>query len=479
MSEFIYRFRPVKRLLSDDGVSGELDSQYIFFASPEKLNDPLEGYKDLYFRGDRIIWRNLIKHYLRCLIDSCLDYLCSEKGALPNKNIGVFANALSAPEPLNELNTAIFERIISEPSIEDFISKLATDRKVRRWELFGYIQTLHIHFLDVIFEVLHERELCPERLDYLSKSRDQRLAQIKQNIPTIIADSNLTKEQEDIFKKRYQTNSELQLLTRYRAYDSKGREAWFFITFEYPETFCRSIEKLMYPEWYTACFMSACTDSSIWGSYGGYHQDVCLKFRTKTIDTRITIELTAPTGQDRNGMTWGPVNFTFHEVSYEKSFVDIDFFRSIGRLPIPNLSATWFRGENNERSICADDMFTNEESWRKNYWNNFYHAATVKLRAWDREKESRLILTSMLNNIESDETRKLHYDFNLLEGVIFGINTPLESKFKIIRKVEDLCEKFGRSQFSFYQARYDENTREIMHDKLESIRVGHMKPNIP
>ncbi|AEA67494.1 Hypothetical protein PSEBR_m438 [Pseudomonas brassicacearum subsp. brassicacearum NFM421] len=212
MSDFIYRFRPVNRLLNEDGTSGELDSQYIFFASPEKLNDPLEGYKDIYFCGDKIVWRNLIKHYLRCLIDSCLDYLCSEKGAMPNKNIGVFTTARSVPEPLNELNAFIFKRLTSEPSIEEFISKLATDRKVRRWELFGYIQSLHIHFLDVTFEVLHERGMSPDKLDYLSRGRPQRLAQIQKNISTIIADSNITKEQELVFKKRHQINNEHQFL---------------------------------------------------------------------------------------------------------------------------------------------------------------------------------------------------------------------------------------------------------------------------
>ena len=30
----------------------------------------MEGYKDVFWSGDRILWRNLIRHYLRCLLQT-------------------------------------------------------------------------------------------------------------------------------------------------------------------------------------------------------------------------------------------------------------------------------------------------------------------------------------------------------------------------------------------------------------------------
>lgn len=477
MTDFMYRFRSVKKLLGGDDIEGELDGQYIYFASPEQLNDPLEGYKDIYFYGDKIIWRNLIKHYLRCLINSSLDFLCAEKGEIPIKKTGVFATAASATEAMNKLNSYVFEKLISEPCIKEFISNIAVDRKARRWELLANIQILHFYFLDITLESFHDNGIVSEPLNYFPADRSKVLDHIKKASAIIATNKKLTKQQEIDFQKSQQKINERQLLTRHQT-DGKGREYWFYLLFEYPETFCRDIEKLMYPSWYTACFMSSCSDSSIWGSYGGYHQDVCLKFRTEKTQDRTALTLTAPNGEDHNGVTWGPVKFTFHEVSYEKSFVDIDFFRSLGHLPHPILMKTWFMGEDNETSKCAEEMFRDEDSWRTAYWNNFYHSATVKLRAWDREKESRLIQMSMLRNLESNELRKLRYDFNSLEGIIFGINTTMANKLEIIKKIECLCAKFKRHEFSFYQARYDENSREIMHDKLESIRVGYVDPPI-
>jgi hypothetical protein len=52
MTELLYRFRKTDKLL---GEFQELENQEIYFASPEQLNDPLEGFKDLYWKGDDIL----------------------------------------------------------------------------------------------------------------------------------------------------------------------------------------------------------------------------------------------------------------------------------------------------------------------------------------------------------------------------------------------------------------------------------------
>jgi len=472
MTEFIYRFRPVSRLLNDDGTSGELDSQYIFFADPKQLNDPLEGYKDVFFSGDRVIWKNLIRHYVRCLINDCCSYLCSEPGHSPNKDVGVFASSSSSPAPLNKLNDKIFNRLFSEQSIKDYIHCLASDRKIRRSELISHLNLLHPHILDVTFNVFYEEKLHPEKLEYLSQNRAERLEKLRRFSSVISSNNASQDEYEKFFETSHFVNNELQLLARYQAGNTEARAAWFYILFEYPESFCKALDKLMYPAWYTACFMSSCSDSSIWGTYGGNHQDVCLKFKTETSEKRRTLELNLPTGYGSNGIIMGKVNLEFHEVSYEKSFVDIDFFRSLGFLSTPQLMDTWYMSKKGEISICADEIHNNESNWRERYWENFYHAATVKLKAWDREQESRLILTSNLNDLSSIESRKIKYDFNSLEGIIFGINTSIEHKFKLLKKIQSLCKKFNRQEFSFYQARYDNSTRTIHYHKLNSINIG-------
>ena len=67
MPDHLFRFRPIRALL--DGFH-ELENEEIYFASPEQLNDPMEGFKDIFWRGDGIVWTNLLRHYLLCLMQA-------------------------------------------------------------------------------------------------------------------------------------------------------------------------------------------------------------------------------------------------------------------------------------------------------------------------------------------------------------------------------------------------------------------------
>jgi hypothetical protein len=61
----LYRIRSIEKLLG----KGELEKGQIYFSPVEDLNDPVEGYKDLLWHGDRIAWQNLLKHYDQILTE--------------------------------------------------------------------------------------------------------------------------------------------------------------------------------------------------------------------------------------------------------------------------------------------------------------------------------------------------------------------------------------------------------------------------
>ena len=71
MSEYLFRFRSIHALL--DG-HHELENQEIYFSPPEQLNDPLEGFKAIFWQGDAIVWTNLLRHYLLCLMQATYCY---------------------------------------------------------------------------------------------------------------------------------------------------------------------------------------------------------------------------------------------------------------------------------------------------------------------------------------------------------------------------------------------------------------------
>lgn len=55
--ERLFRLRKTESLI---GAHQELENQEIFFASPDELNDPLEGFLNIFWQGDRIVWRNFL-----------------------------------------------------------------------------------------------------------------------------------------------------------------------------------------------------------------------------------------------------------------------------------------------------------------------------------------------------------------------------------------------------------------------------------
>lgn len=207
------------------------------------------------------------------------------------------------------------------------------------------------------------------------------------------------------------------------------------------------------------------------GTYGGNHQDVCLKFKVDSGESRPTLELNYPVGLNSAGMIHNYIKIPLNKVHYDKNFVEVDFFRSLGQLSMPQIDE-WYRSEEGDFSICAQEMRSDVDAWRKAYWDNFLESSKIKLKAWDREQEWRIILHSNINDFDDPSTRKIKYRFDSLDGIIFGINTAMADKLKIIHRIEALCKEHKREVFNFYQAAFDDNSKNIKYDLLSYIDVG-------
>ena len=91
----------------------------------------------------------------------------------------------------------------------------------------------------------------------------------------------------------------------------------------------------------------------------------------------------------------------------------------------------------------------------------FEKSVLTKLKNWEKEREFRLILPDIIDLHTDKNARKLKYDFDELDGIVFGIKTPLEEKLKIIDIIEGKCKRNNRQSFGYYQAQYDESTGKI------------------
>ena len=96
----------------------------------------------------------------------------------------------------------------------------------------------------------------------------------------------------------------------------------------------------------------------------------------------------------------------------------------------------------------------------------------TKLCDWRHEEEYRLMLTSVLGTFQEAKDRKLVYGFTDLEGLIFGIRTPLEDKVRIVNIIAKKCAEQGRKSFEFSQASYNAQSGKIELRSLDLLKVN-------
>lgn len=462
----LYRLRSIDRLLGD---SQELEKQAIYFASPEELNDPIEGFRNIVWQGDRIVWINLFRHYLYCLhMTYALFTIGKDSIKVKPQDIPVMSDMTQpTPEAIN-LFEDICGRVFKKTNLDEFIAKIVNaKRKAHHDEVLFYLQFLHCTALQEIRNEYvdrglesngERRETFPsvfshvhEMLDLLPQIEDEKFLDV-------LFESSAQIMKDNLFRYKYIFKSE----------SNNNVEAnKHLLICDFPRAYLNQLEQLLYPNWYVACFMSDFRNSSVWGNYGDHHKGVCLIFQAGTTEGRSSLTLNQITGYSNNGESWGPSPTIFYEVNYEDKADEIDFFRSIGWFPEAKLKEVWYSDKDGNLSECGAHLGPNNiASWREGYWKKFYPDIIAKTRDWEYEQESRLILHSMLDDLSEPRKRTLTYDFRSLKGIIFGIRTPDSDKMKIIETIHKKCRENHRSDFEFFQAYHCHKKRSIQKHKL-------------
>lgn len=485
VSNYLYRFRPVDRLLGrkeGDINAGELARQYIFFAALDQLNDPMEGYKDIFWSGDQIVWKNLFKHYLLCLSHAYMLFALSDtEGSLhasdiPFRDPYSFYEHSGAADYYEELMSEFFGNEV----IGSYISKLAQRTiPLRRNELQVHLDAIHLVAFQLVCKLHTKRglvttngkeALVPE--SSLNAALEKSLGRLDMAEAVVAQHDNDESAIDALFAATINASEQLRLIKHYdQTYDVSSKNKRL-IVLDFPRVYLSKLEQLVHADAYIACFMSDCSDSSVWGSYGNKHEGVCLKFKTIQANGGATLKLRTPnTWSSSRGVGYSDVPHQLREVVYKAEYPTIDFFRSLGSLSLRTLNTHWYSDGGAHSEIIKSGM-EYDDQWRSEYFSNFLKALTTKLADWKYEQEHRIVLHSDLADYENPEERKLRYDFNDLDGIIFGIKTPLEDKLEIIKVIETKCKEHARTDFKFYQAYYSRQLARIEYAELSLLKFA-------
>lgn len=477
MEQLFYRFRRVENLL---GRFKELERQSIFFAAPDELNDPMEGFSDIYWSGDKIVWKNLFRNYVMCL-EHVFAQLCigGEENCEFSAN-DIITNISIDNYPTQEYKDLV-EKILND-FFDDNINKLIDKISIRttpvkRDELFFYLKNIHPHAFAVVKKNFEENNLLSKTELVLNNTSD--------NIKKII-DEGFFESLEQLVKDHGEeavpqfcsvyrnAQDQVILISNFNNNFSEKKNLYFILNF-FTEKYIKRLETLCYMDWYTACFMTECKNSSIWGSYGDNHAGICLIFKAGFENGKHVLPFRDIVSYSFTGDNETTIHYDFkkhilHPINYQEEFLSFNFFTNLGSLNRHTSQKMWFSDAEGNHSSCSAEMWKDPNSWRETYWNNYIKINTTKTIDWSYENEYRVILDSFFTDYSDKSKRTLVYDFNSLHGLIFGINTKLEDKLKIMSIIESKCLENERKDFNFYQAYYSSKDKCINHYPLSLIK---------
>lgn len=476
----IYHYRSVKRALQ------EIKEGTLWAAKSETLNDPLEGYAQVVWKGDRIAWEGLLRNYIwslyRCLIlfelDDDIDSL------LDNSAIFLGFDVVE-DAPIWDILQRLADRFIHDEIVSRFVSFFEKNEECTADEL-----CFMLRFLRPIAWNLCAEEYESQGNFLLSDYKNDNLDRDKlKEITSFLDDEEITEDKikalESIANHITQIIEILQIIN----YDKNEMESqdkekirrarkwrtWQEILYNFPLKYVKGLEKLIYPDGFVVCFSVDCENSAMWGHYASDHKGVCLLYETVSKDGKETLPLKHK--ESKSLVEYS--NFEVKCVKYRDMVLKRNFFETLGELNMLQIKK-WLTNEDNEKSRYLT-IYENKE-WRKQYWNGFDEKYFTKMKDWEKEQEYRLVIPGvMLDNVSvmdaesTEEIEKkeptgivLEYAPDTLKGIVFGIRTNLHDKVKLLKAIKES----GRDlkDFKVFEARYDERNRKIRVDENKIIK---------
>ncbi len=449
----IYRFRSIDKLLCEP--FNELAQQTIFFSAPQDLNDPVEGFRDIVWLGDRILWTNLFKHYTYCLCDTVLNvYRRGRDFSLEDYPIQT-TRRWGKPPTLQALFPfqSAWTKFRHECQLDKVAERIAArEGGIRRDELLYYLLDLHDGCMKAISETL-----ASTGSPTLSGCRPEALHHRE---TWLRGDDDF---EEDLLTELDFQGIRLQLLRdlsseRSQTIPKLSESVVMLLALDFPSAYVDALSGLLWPPWYVACFTRNPNSISMWSHYADAHTGACLIFDTVQGEASFSLPLT-----NERESTVVP----FHEVQYRDGLNELDFFGAILHWG-EDMYRFWYMDEDGQTSERATNGIVEGAdllALQEVRWAEIMRGMSTKTKEWEHERECRLIMFDAnavpgLPSLDYNH-RATCYEFCCLTGIIFGIRTSWKDKSRIIDIVNQKCIEHNRTGFQVLQAYYSPQTSDI------------------
>lgn len=439
--QLFYRFRTLKNIFEYK----ELENLEIYFASTDELNDPMEAYKDVIFQGDIIMWHNLFKNYILCLSRFIL---VNRLKGNPNKIVEISSFDILNPVDNFVYSNAYYDLFVKiYKTFRKYYTKyiddiFKDDDKVTTEALKVYLFIMNIIILEIIFSHLYKKiadksikfvkNKIKENIDFLLKYKNDIEHHYNETSCPVLAMQFF----DNIFYKKSFNKTRFPFNVKLYEYILYGK----FI-----DEYVNYLANFVRVKNYTASFNTDVTNPVMWSHYTENHNGICLIY--KSIDNKMEF---FKNKTNKKNIPLKNITLEFKKVNYKYEDNTVNFFYIFLR-DKEEIKDNWHKDFlTNKKSKLYDNYKTNKQYIQNE--KNLHALPLYKTNHWNYEKEYRLILDERNELKKEDKIYK--YDFNYLDGIIFGMKTPLNEKLKIINIIKKLCKKNKKdfNTFKFYQA---------------------------
>lgn len=480
--------------------SAVLELQGTFhFSAPEDLNDPVEGFVTVFFEGDRVAWRGLLRNYAVGLMEALTAFFAGFDDR-DLRWMGVWTplpDASTTPKARSLIRAAeaIGDDFMNCEACEALASALGEGKlRVSSKQLRQLLGLVHSEALNRVLEALagrSEKEAGYFR-PFIRPSRIT-AAHIETTVKAILTSEGSENKipnlieftadyGEDMMEEAYfalGATDRIALMghpgpgkrpckreecdescapdvmekckVELEAHkEAAWRRRWIDVMLDYPRMFIESLPTLMYPRTGMVCFSKRWNNSAMWGNYADNHRGVCLGFEPVSEGEKLYLSI--GDGNGRHG------RYEVMPVDYGCSPIARNFFTTLGHCNGSRIQRWLSDGEKTSASYSA--ILQGGEPWRLRYWEDFRHKLLAKTPDWSGEQELRMVIDDSFYPLGD---RNLRYDKAALKEVIFGMRTSEYDKYRVIRALQ--THGFEPGAIRFTQIEYDDVNRELVRRK--------------
>ena len=246
---YLYHYRSIKSAVA------EIENTSFRMANRTELNDPIEGYLNVYWEGDKPAWEGLLRNYI-CSLYSSLDFCLNGYKDLKSYTVIPDLASLSNVSFKQECDD-ISKEFLYHPDVELVSDYLSEAGKMSRTKIKYWLIMLH----SLAFYICIQKFIQIGVLDKYTSVPDSEKHDLIVRIISSHDESIAEQFAFDYANRLISGNARILAGLVGGKKKEQGNPNWILLRFDYPEMYVNRLTDLIYPDIFVTSFSATDVNS--------------------------------------------------------------------------------------------------------------------------------------------------------------------------------------------------------------------------